>query len=41
MADDEVGPSIALGSQEVNGNCADLMVADNMIMLTIKMAMPE
>ena len=40
MAEEEVGPSIALGSQLVKGNCADLMAAGSMIMQTIKMAMP-
>ena len=31
MALEEVGPSIALGNQEVNGNCADLAAAASTI----------
>ena len=31
MADDGVGPSIALGNQEENGNWADLAYADSKI----------
>ncbi len=40
IADEAVGPSMALGSQVVNGNCADLIAAGKMIMHTIKIAVP-
>ena len=40
MAEEEVGPSMALGNQVVNGNCADLTVAANMIIQTMNRAIP-
>ncbi|MEO6731215.1 MAG: hypothetical protein ABIN01_08355 [Ferruginibacter sp.] len=34
------GPSIALGSQDVKGNCADLIAAGIVIIHTINIAIP-
>ena len=35
-----VGPSIALGSQEENGNCADLIVAETTSIVIVNNANP-